>query len=443
MKKQRLGLIALGIVSAMSIILIAGCKTEKTNEIIMKEMFNNIQSQKSFTASFRAEMHLGEDSEEVSTIVRMDLENTKDPEAFHGNGSIDIEADGTTLGTKVERYLVKDESEDVSYVLEAGEWKELKVDEKETGIRSLYSKLIEHKDQFREAGKDVEVDGRKCFRFEGILKGDIVESLAQVSLTEYFLEYGIDEDQISNMEFPCILDVYQDDKLPACIYLDMKDAFTSVMKETGVAVGECYAEFTSMNYNNVDTIKLPRVNGGEDDFSVIPAEPVEINSDLGKNWNSFNIQINKKVIEIPCTVKELNAVGLTVSEEDIPKESLIGADDSQIVAFRDEAGNEISAEIYNREKEEKPLNECIVTAISVNAADIQNGGLTILFPGGIQIGSSKKELLETYGQPTEIYEDEEYGDTYSWYREESSGSCIVDLEGGSGLIKTMGIKNEE
>lgn len=450
MKIQRLGLTALGIASVM---LISGCGVEKTNEITLKDILNNLQSQKSFTAVFKMEMHLGEDDDEVVTTVKMDLENTAEPEVSHGSGSIDIETNGTTLVTGIERYLLKEDGKYVSYAMDEGEWRKSEMDgkEKKAAIGSLHSGLKEYEDKFQPKEGKAEVNGQECFQFAGELSADILESIAQLNLTEFFSGYEIDESQIDNLVFSCIFDVYQENNLPARIYLDMKDALTPILKETGVTVGECYAELTCMEYNNVDEITVPdnsvsgtESNEGAADFSVIPAEPVDINPDLGENWNSYNVQINEKVIALPCTVEELNSVGLSLNQEDMSEDFKIGADESQIAVFRDGAGNEIMTEIFNPENTEMPLAECMIVSISVNFADIRQGGLTVLLPGGIQIGTSGEEVLKAYGKPTEMYEDEEYGNTYSWYEEESYYSgCVVDLEGGTDLVESLSIKNQE
>ena len=40
-------------------------------------------------------------------------------------------------------------------------------------------------------------------------------------------------------------------------------------------------------------------------------------------------------------------------------------------------------------------------------------GLTVLFPGGITVGTKEADVLAAYGEPTDSYKDEEYGNTYS------------------------------
>lgn len=453
MKKQRLGMAALGIASVMAIMLVSGCGIEKTMEVTIKDILNNLQSQKSLTAVFKMEMHLGEGDEEAFTTVKMELENTAEPEVSHGNGSVDIETDGTTLTTEIERYLLKEDRKYVSYALDEGGWRksELNVEGQNAAIGSLLSGLKEYEDKFQLIEGKSEVNGQDCFQLEGTLNADTLENIAQLNLAEIFSGYGIDEKEIDNLVFPCVLDVYQENNLPARIYLDMEENLATMLKETGVPVGECYAELTSMEYNNVDEIAVPNdvisgseSNGDEADYSVIPAKPVDINPDLGENWNSYNVQINEKVIALPCTVEKLNAAGLTLNQEDMPEDFKISANESQIAAFKDAAGNEIMAEIFNSANTEMSLDDCMIVSISVNSADIRQGGLTVLLPGGIQIGSSEEEVLATYGEPAEMYKDEEYGNTYSWYEEGSYYSgCIVDLEGGSGLIESMSIKNQE
>ena len=48
--------------------------------------------------------------------------------------------------------------------------------------------------------------------------------------------YGIDEQLLSDMVFPCTIDIYRDSILPARIYLDMADTFASLLQDAGVTV---------------------------------------------------------------------------------------------------------------------------------------------------------------------------------------------------------------
>ncbi len=55
----------------------------------------------------------------------------------------------------------------------------------------------------------------------------------------------------------------------------------------------------------------------------------------------------------------------------------------------DENGNTIMADMVNTGDDPKALKDCIVGAISVDDYDLEEGGLTVLFPGGITVGTKE------------------------------------------------------
>ena len=61
------------------------------------------------------------------------------------------------------------------------------------------------------------------------------------------------------------------------------------------------------------------------------------------------------------------------------------------------------ADMVNTGDDPKALKDCIVGAISVDDYDLEEGGLTVLFPGGITVGTKEADVLAAYGEPTDSY----------------------------------------
>ena len=72
-----------------------------------------------------------------------------------------------------------------------------------------------------------------------------------------------------------------------------------------------------------------------------------------------------------------------------------------------------------------------------------NSSLKVIFPGGIQIGSTEADLLAAYGESDDSYEDEEYGNSYFWYGDEAYiSSCNASTTPDTGLVESISIDCE-
>lgn len=180
----------------------------------------------------------------------------------------------------------------------------------------------------------------------------------------------------------------------------------------------------------------------EDDDEEKPViQQAEPSSELGASWNTFMVQINDKVLTLPCTLGELEAVGLKLDTEDMPENYVVNAREYVYTNFEDANGNEVLIDIVNLTDEPKSLGECIIGGISVYADELDHGGLSVIFPGGIQMGTPKEEVLAKYGETEDFYEDEDYG-CYTWYMDGAYYSyCEIDLDTETGLVCNMFLQN--
>ncbi len=121
-------------------------------------------------------------------------------------------------------------------------------------------------------------------------------------------------------------------------------------------------------------------------------------AELGENWESCTVQINDAVIALPCNVTDFTNIGLSISTEGIYEDTRIASGEYIGVEFSDGNGNEIGTKIVNSTDREMPLSECLIGEVDVSAYGLESGGLTVQFPGGIQVGSTVEAIVEKYGE---------------------------------------------
>ena len=235
----------------------------------------------------------------------------------------------------------------------------------------------------------VEVNGEKCFEMKGEIKGSDIVGMMESGMADS-LGSEIDEDVIKDLELPCTIAVYEDDILPAKISFDMQDIMEKAMEEEGVDVSACSIEVTYHEYDSVGEIKVPNdvieKAGGEvsddkedkedKDDDKKADKPAEQSKELGAKWDSYTVQINDKVLKLPCSLADLEATGLKLDREYTPEDYVVNAGEYELAWFEDENGNTIMADMVNTGDDPKALKDCIVGAISVDDYDLEEGGLT-------------------------------------------------------------------
>ena len=302
------------------------------------------------------------------------------------------------------------------------------------------------------------------------------------------------------ISIPCTIDVYRDSILPAKITIDL----TEVLAQKGTGdtdTTKCSLTMTFLEYDSLKSIKLPKgaasaIDGGDtlSSFFGLPgssntgkdsedssaedeekdetetgiddaeesgadvkdqtevsdsqektefAGKAEQSKKLGENWDSYTVQINDKVVTLPCTVSDLKAAGLEMDGTYTPEDYEIHPGEYQMTWFKDDDGNEIMADLLNSGEDDAQAKDCLIAGITVEKYAIKNDSLKVLFPGEVQIGDKLEKVSEIYGKPNDTSEGD-LVNLYYWYTGESHyNGCEIDTDSSTGKITTMSLDHFE
>lgn len=165
-------------------------------------------------------------------------------------------------------------------------------------------------------------------------------------------------------------------------------------------------------------------------------EPVTASEDLGDSWKSYTVQINDAVMTFPCDVSKLEEAGLTLDTDDTSEDYVINKDDYELVYFQDSNENSLMFIVTNKTDSAKTIKECKVSGVYVDEYDVEDGSLTVIFPGNIQVGMDISDVEAKWGESSDIYEGE-YSHTYSWYDEDTYNYCTVSVDPETKKVTTI------
>ncbi len=458
------------LMAAVVLFAAVGCGKKATPQNLLADMQENAKDMKAVEATLKMGMSMSDGSSKMEMGIDIDMESTMDPQELHMDGEIKINISGLDMGTDIEVYQVKEDSEDIMYINLMNEWMRSKTDTagqtfdfKDMDTMKSLAKLA---DQFELAEKPVEVEGKECFELTGVITGDIFKDVMNKDFLDSFgVGELIDEDDIAKMEVPCTIDISREDILPVRMYMDMKDAVGAVGgNELGdVTVDEYYMEILYTSFNKTDKIEVPAnvkesaTNvtedledaleedlenglGGGTGASLGSGEPLQRadqSTELGATWDSYTVEINDKVLTFPCTIADVEEAGIKLDTDYTPLDTVVSAGDYELGFFMDDKGNEVAFEISNSGSADLPLNECLVTGITIGDYDLSYGGLTVVLPGGVQMGMTKEEVLAIYGETEDVYEGETqhmytWSDPNDFYK-----YCEIDFDASTGKVVSM------
>ena len=151
-----------------------------------------------------------------------------------------------------------------------------------------------------------------------------------------------------------------------------------------------------------------------------------------------------KEFALPCMYSEVEALGLTYADDDVPTEIKGGSFDH--VTLRDKDKNRVTVSLENKSEDPKKLAECYVTGFSVYS---QNGKCIDFGYKGIGGDSSVQDVIAALGAPTEMriigriidytftaYSSEEY----SFFNDEVEIEFYYDADTDTAVLNSIEVK---
>lgn len=434
--------------------LVSGCGKKATPEALLKDIAAKMKDVESTSTNMLLEIAVSAEGEAVELKMDIDSDAVLKSAESYAKGNIDVNMLGMKNAIEMELYQVEEDGKYVNYAGILGQWGRQELDEKPQITTELFDEFGKAFAEFQLNKNLVKVNGKECFELKGDVSSAVVSYMMYSDLSkEMGLEEYFDEDELEDMKIPCTLAIYKKDVLPAQITLDMKGMFDSMSGMEEVDVDKCSLVVTYNEYNKVGKIEVPEEvleeAGGIDAYdgldgldgftdSGLSVEPAAPSSELGKDWTSFTVQIDDKVLSLPFAFSELEALGFKLDDHDITEDYILNPKDSEFVFLTDSRENEIGVAITNNSGEAKKILECEVTEVSVDRWGIE-GGLSVLLPGGIYIGMPKDEALAVYDKYDEFY-DGTYSENYGWWTDDDTyASCSVNIDKETGKVDDISI----
>ena len=259
MRKSAKRLAAAGLAAVMAAALMSGCGKKATPENLFSDMGKNTENIQSASCSLNFTMEMSDGTASLAFVTDMDLEITADPQAFHGKGQVELNAYGMEEAHDLEIYQVREGNEYVSYTLADDVWSRSTQTDGTDDFNMDIAGMGTRAEMYEMAGKLVEVNGKDCFEMAGDIGGDAVSGMLGEDILNTLKGLGLDEETLSEVEIPCIIDVYRDGILPARIFIDMSEIIDTMAGAAGqdITVSTCGIELIYEEYNCVDEIRVP------------------------------------------------------------------------------------------------------------------------------------------------------------------------------------------
>lgn len=148
---------------------------------------------------------------------------------------------------------------------------------------------------------------------------------------------------------------------------------------------------------------------------------IESVSGLPNDYKTFKIQINGKLYNMPLSVKKIKELGFKPQIHSYEDNEIAGrmltSDTYEYSSITGKSKIEIG--FYNPDEKTAQIKDCKVSSIYINKNQVNDDSVEIVFPGGIQLGSTFEKVKNVYGEYDEIYKTEKYN-VYIWKSTEQS-----------------------
>lgn len=166
---------------------------------------------------------------------------------------------------------------------------------------------------------------------------------------------------------------------------------------------------------------------GADETDTDKKETDKTSGGLEGSWDSYTVLLGDSVLKLPGKPQDIEAAGFKIDEDTNVDDYVIDPHKIKSVFVKNNKGVSIKIDLLNDTNEIQKIADCKVSGVYVDEYSVENEDFSIAFPGGIGIGTSEKELLDTYGKVMEHYEGE-LGHSYVWYNgDDYSKKCQIEV----------------
>lgn len=436
----------------MGMLAMSGCQEPPTPAGLLQEVSENMASVGSYAANMLVEMEVtGEIMEgQTSTIgvnVDMDIESTKEPSAVYMGGSVGISMVGVNLSVDIENYTIKENDGYVSYTNVNEQWVKESVESENTGAGiTAFKDLAGDEGAFLLSEDKAVVNDQKCYELKGTFDADkLLDILNSAGNAADRVGGMTGEVEFGEAKIPVRICVYEKTRLPALMEIDLTKTMQAYI--AGVtdeaSLDDLKLIITYHSFNDVEEIIIPsqakkaveetrsnelgvsdleRILGGgtwpetegseegaqtEEAWggqSSIETAPPPTEGRTG--WQTYEVSFNGRRMELPFKVSELEAMGYTYGDY-MDSEYVINKGQYEYGFMLEPGGAELSVFFLNRTDGPLALKDCEIGGLQTNNWSGEPGGVKIVFPQGIKLGSGLDEVLEAYGNPQDVYDYEE------------------------------------
>lgn len=253
-KKRMCRLALTGVLLMLEISMVSGCRQQKkeemTPEILIDAVDRNMRNVNSASSSLEIEVELEDVLDHTRIRMDMDMENTVIPRAGHAKGMAEVKLNDDQVSSEMEIYQVEENGKYVTYSSLSDQWERT---ESESTLSSgktesdFFQSAEEEIEDFTLAGQMVKVQEKSCYEIYGDMQGEkLMDFLGREMIQAYGLVDLPDPEALDHLEIPVIVDIYQKERLPARIIVDMTD----VMDE----LYDSYAKTTNVNFYNIELV---------------------------------------------------------------------------------------------------------------------------------------------------------------------------------------------
>ena len=193
--------------------------------------------------------------------------------------------------------------------------------------------------------------------------------------------------------------------------------------------------------SSFDAITEEIVDDTEDDVDFEDTIANQTDEVIEGSWNEFSILIDGKALDFPCSSNDIEALGLELDDEDDVMNKVVNAGEYELVFYENENDDYLMFMMCNDSDGALKVLDCKAKGVYVADYNV-GGGTSVVFPGGVEIGTDVSVAIENWGEPDNKYEGDE-SDSYSWYdgdynyctlsvNKETGKIDCIDLD-GSGL----------